>query len=462
MKLRVKEKMFKLGLFHIKKALWILPLVFMSCGKDNPKGLHFKPADNEAQAQFAILNSELICKDDCVETVGLVAAVQDTEEGFGTTQCTGTLVDKDVIATNSHCIPDSLKRGMSCEGRLNILLPNGIHYPCKKVLFASDINESTTFGLPDVAFFRIASAPELTPLNTQQSPLDVGVELVALTIDPIHYGDFPQGRFVRKTCRTTKDNLFVPTFGVDQNQSLVPLNGCAFMMGNSGSPLVDEEGFIRAIAFGILSDPKSDKVSLNLATGTQCLRWKKWSSPLDYRNTGCREHLPLYAKIDSSSYKDSNSHQNSGSEEEKTPFSAVLMDHIQNGLLEKESHDFAKALYESGFDFLEIGMTSTRQDSWEKGEIKESQILHLLRDPCLLKENTKVMVQSAMLVLNDYHVSFDDIVLKSKDNSYTRRNAPVSVSLDLSTQSNGEVRLVLQMNKRVMFDGKLSRCKKKS
>src|SRR5579885_3303104 len=79
-----------------------------------------------AAAQKMAQLTQVSCFDeqDCNPSVAMVAAAW-TDPKPGVTVCTGFLIAPDILATNSHCLPEDLEQaGASCSQRLWIFFPS--------------------------------------------------------------------------------------------------------------------------------------------------------------------------------------------------------------------------------------------------------------------------------------------------------------------------------------------------
>lgn len=201
---------------------------------------YYPPYQSESDSKnFGKLmaNSSASCAEaDCPENIGLIVF----KEGSAAGQCTGSLVGRDVVLTNSHCIPESIKKyGASCGDNLGFVLPNSRgSAKCSEVIYFSDISSSK--DKPDYAFFRIDKALTEKPLRIMQTGASDNEPLHAYVMDPASEYSI-KGLLRKKNCVAVQNSIGAADF-TENISSLIAISNCEVIDGNSGSPLMNSNG----------------------------------------------------------------------------------------------------------------------------------------------------------------------------------------------------------------------------
>jgi Trypsin len=196
----------------------------------------------------------------CPEALALFVSRSIGEKDSEFFQCTSFLVAPNMIATNSHCIPQDLRaENASCSGRIQAIFGRSAHAPaqkfdCERVLSSSQIFEEKThpeyMKRPDYAFIQLKSAvPRRQPLRFSREGLPDGFLLKVPTIDPSEDPMEIRSTLKIKTCRTMQNSLVSPGY-THAFANLASSAGCETIHGNSGSPMLDVSGRVRAILYG--------------------------------------------------------------------------------------------------------------------------------------------------------------------------------------------------------------------
>jgi hypothetical protein len=244
----------KISLFkHLKplspSAHLALALVFAAasqgCGRAAPQQSNQIPARDLSEAQLLAKQGALTCADarNCPSSVALLTAAKADAVSL----CTAFLIAPDLMATNSHCIPDDLKKaGSDCSSRIWVKFADqpgapGEQAGCKSISHASKVDLS----LPDYAFFKLDRALSRPVLPFSHEGFADGAQYSVDKVNPLSK-TAPLGSLERVRCKTPHGTLLVP--GSDSELSpLMTLADCEIVHGNSGSPIFDETGKIRGI-----------------------------------------------------------------------------------------------------------------------------------------------------------------------------------------------------------------------
>jgi len=233
-----------------------------ACGKSDPKPSDSNTFPTQTLYDAQQLASQAIahCTDpsQCSPSVGML---------IGTTQasayqCTAFLIAPDTVATNSHCIPDDLKRaGASCQDRIALVFPGFSQYTnlttgCDHVISASTITDASKQN-PDYAFIRLDTSVDRPTVQITRSGLSDGTTYTIDKMDPYQGNGIPEGYLHQATCKAVYNSV-IETGGKTVTTATSPvlaLADCDVIHGNSGSPVFDSNGNVPAIVFATI-EPK--------------------------------------------------------------------------------------------------------------------------------------------------------------------------------------------------------------
>ncbi|MEM9187803.1 MAG: trypsin-like peptidase domain-containing protein [Myxococcota bacterium] len=187
----------------------------------------------------------LRCDSDCPDAVGMVV-FPGPEEGE---RCTASLITPNQMVTASHCLPADRRRpGASCADAW-------IGFPgrpaewvrCDEVVRAHMTDDEQALRT-DVAILRLESLVERTPLVVDRTTLPIGDVVTVTSVTP--HRVYRSQHFVdSQHCRVHSSDRAEEYFGPDA--ALVGwLGDCPIERGNSGSPVLDRDGRLRAVVHG--------------------------------------------------------------------------------------------------------------------------------------------------------------------------------------------------------------------
>lgn len=273
-------------------ALALMPLVGAGCVQvpDVTYDYHdvFIPTDPD-NIEKLMSQSNVYCADPssnatCPSSTGmLVAKFQSTDEtAIGT--CTFSLADNQTVTTNTHCIPSHLRQpGASCKGIIEFVFPQSPSQPfekvdCDQVISTTEIVESKSdpgFTMKnDLAVLKLAHPVSRETLHINRGGIPDQARLTLYSVDPIKtYSSsglqIPTGALKVKTCTSIQGSILNPSY-IQPFFHIINLSDCSVIKGNSGSPVLDASGEMRAIVQAVY-DPtlmsSSDRYKLLIRGG---------------------------------------------------------------------------------------------------------------------------------------------------------------------------------------------------
>jgi hypothetical protein len=240
------------------------------------------PAPSLSAAGRAAQKADLKCKEPsgCPAYVGLLAVA----EARGAGQCTAVAVGTNRLLTNAHCIPKDLQLpGLSCENRVWFhYLVNGQQQTvaCNRVLEV--IGGKGQIDQPDYALLELEEGLS-SHLNISPQALLSGQNLSLWKSNPVGGMRAVKAELVKDECLVTQQTFLSPDS--DPTGPTAPLKNCEVREGNSGSPLIDSQGNLRALVFGFVPSSRmaesipqeyfvlpSKLEVISFATNLTCLR----------------------------------------------------------------------------------------------------------------------------------------------------------------------------------------------
>ncbi len=248
---------------------------------------YFPPNLPESQTKKVRLDlASLTCADinDCPQNVGLVV----TTDG----QCTASLIQPDVVLTNSHCIPDEVKANPKlCSEKLGFVSLRDDHISkveslCEKLIFASDISDK---GKADYAVFQLKTKVPVAPVKVSLKGFNDEMIATVYSVNPNSEHSI-SGVLQRKTCKAIQNSMIADNFfhSLALQVSFFG-DACEMIPGNSGSPVLvnGEQRAVMCLALRKNSlHPVLEQIRTNasIATNLACL---SFGNIIDEKNSDC-------------------------------------------------------------------------------------------------------------------------------------------------------------------------------
>ncbi|MBN2695861.1 trypsin-like serine protease, partial [bacterium] len=204
-----------------------------------------------------ILDYDVECKN-CPENIALMVAYGENEISF----CTAFLAEKNLIATNSHCIPDWIDKKKSLSEQIRFFFPKTGKFEketisAEKIVLSFNTTESPSITKNDIAVISIAKKTKREPLKLDNSGFFENEKIILWSTELIKGQN--RAKLIKKNCKVIYNSVLSP-IGFSQNSPHVTIAGCEIKHGYSGSPIISSENRVKGILFGSVDRVKSVKL----------------------------------------------------------------------------------------------------------------------------------------------------------------------------------------------------------
>jgi len=239
--------------FSLYLILLTLSLTIIGCGK---KVDEEKPhIDRQTEPQLSELEQllskqELFCASDkaCPEWISKIAIRTKNSLKF----CTGFLNETNEVVTAASCLPEAIRHaGADCSSDIYFFFSEPgarpVRVSCDRVKLASSLEgRDPLMWKSNVAYLTLKTEMNRKTVSfpKTRSGLTHMDRFYTWTVDQI---DDHQG-IIRRTenCQAVQETFFNPLSDKDSS-AVTTFLGCSFNSGNSGAPILDYRGKVRAI-----------------------------------------------------------------------------------------------------------------------------------------------------------------------------------------------------------------------
>ncbi|MEM7434289.1 MAG: trypsin-like peptidase domain-containing protein [Myxococcota bacterium] len=213
----------------------------------------------------------IACADDhdCPESVALLVGLSAPEEPV---RCTAALIGPRTAVTAGHCVSWELSRGGGCSDVWLGFAGTGDRDPewvgCDRIRAVSHTGGSLL--VPDYAVLQLRSEAHRASLPLRRGELGVGEVVRMVSVTPDRFYD-DQHEVRSRRCVVDAGSKPTP-WAPSVPATVRVLSSCPIHLGNSGAPLLDQDGRMRGLvhaggppyfAFGLMTG--SDRIPADSA-----------------------------------------------------------------------------------------------------------------------------------------------------------------------------------------------------
>ena len=233
-------------------TLMLSCLCFLACGKkENESSARLEPYTPPVVTELDeyLARQDVSCEVGkfCPEYMVKIVVV----EGSKRRVCTGFLTDSETVATSTSCLPSLMRlENQNCNRDIFFFFPKTINSGaverrgCQKVLKVSDLEtDNPTLWKDDLAFLSLNKSIPRRSLFPTREGMSNKSSLTMWSIDQV---DDYFSLVRRDICEVVHNTYFNP-LAVNEYSANMTVAGCKFKRGNSGSPLIDDTGLVRAV-----------------------------------------------------------------------------------------------------------------------------------------------------------------------------------------------------------------------
>ncbi len=231
-------------------------IALIGCGKKEttssngqPDSGTYSPIPLEADLKDLLDKQVVACgAEGCPDYITKIAVVDRGEVRF----CTGFLTDTGTVATSSSCLPDLMRlQGQNCENEIFFFFPGTNSKPsvragCRRVLQVSRVDDFSNPYLwrENIAFLELDKNVFRRSLKISKEGMSDKKKLDIWKIDQLD----KYNSIVRREECVVVHNTYLNPLGSHKFSPSMLVGNCSFVKGNSGAPLIDSQGKLRAVA----------------------------------------------------------------------------------------------------------------------------------------------------------------------------------------------------------------------
>lgn len=228
-----------LPFFSILLSLFILA----SCGGRQTNGKKIVALNEERLERFVDelkFECESLNGEKCPEGIARLV-IYNTENPNESALCSGFLIKKDVLVTNNHCVSNASE----CENTyINIYTEKEIlKSRCDSIIHTEIDSLKTKNKKIDLTVLRLKNSIDFSPLRLNLSDFRPEEKLHSWVVDHI---SGRQARITELECE------------FEGHSPSIRLKNCPIILGNSGSPLLNEQRDIVGVIWGSTVDDTID------------------------------------------------------------------------------------------------------------------------------------------------------------------------------------------------------------
>jgi hypothetical protein len=218
--------------------------------------------NGQTSLEKELVSSQFTCatSNNCPENVGLIFANKDGKKSNPQLfQCTGFLVADDIVATNSHCIPELLKTnpGENCADFLAIRFFDSASktkvFSCASLIDFSNYKVDSL--AEDFAFFKVKST-KIKPFQMgEKTGIQDNQNISIAKVSPLKL--IQGGELSVQSCNIVLNSL-LNTSAKTPFAKTASAIGCKVIKGNSGSPVLNSNNQAIGIVQSYWNDDFAD------------------------------------------------------------------------------------------------------------------------------------------------------------------------------------------------------------
>jgi hypothetical protein len=253
----------------------LLPFVIIQCGSSSnpstpstPSTLATRKYVDKEDAQKAFESSTVNCStEDCPGFVGGLYAYTSDFMSYEISSCSATLISKNRILTNRHCIPDDLKfKGARCNQRIKIYFPKTQDYQekrheCDQIEYITSYDSTMA---PDWAVIRFKEASDRPAAKLNRDGIE---DNTLVTIYKINFDlslDKASRGEVNKSNCIANSNYVYSINSIGPQSALMSVSDCnnEIIRGNSGTGILNEKNeLIGVLSFNFNVNPEESSIA---------------------------------------------------------------------------------------------------------------------------------------------------------------------------------------------------------